>query len=359
MKIPSDKIAGPWVTDYEIEVVTQMMKDGWHNYKYVEQFEEEFADYIGRKYCLMTPCGTHAIHLSLAALGIGPGDEVIVPELTWTGSIAPVVYCGANPVMCDCDSRWGLSTRSIAEQWSEKTKAIISVGLYGNMPDYKSIYADHNPVLIEDACEGLGSKYGERKAGTFGIASCFSFHRTKTITTGEGGAMLTDDDELYQKAKILRDLGRDPDDMYKILVPSFKYMPSNLMGALALGQLHRIEELVGRKRDILHRYMKNLEGQPLTINQDDDIVYNGAWATAIVFDEIKFKDIQPKLEALGIPTRPFFYPLSSQPAYSRYAPVIKNKNAYSIAERGLVLPSAYHVTDDEQDYICEQIIGLL
>lgn len=356
MKIPNDRIAGPWITDYERELVAQMMKDGWDNYKYVERAEEEFADWIGRKYCLLTPCCTHAIHLSLLALGIGPGDEVIVPECTWTGSIAPIVYCGATPIMADINERWCLPAYSTALKITGKTKAIIAVDLYGNMPYLGLVqYYCKDVPIIEDAAEGIGSKYNDDKAGSYGLVSCFSFHRTKTITTLEGGAFLTDDDELYQKAKILRDLGRDPDDMFCIIQPSVKYMPTNWIGAMLLGQLHRVDELVSRKREILHRYMKNLKGYG-TMNQDDDIVYNGAWASVIVFDKVKYADIGPNLNAAGIPTRPFFYPLSSQPAYSRYAPILKNKNAYDISSRGLVLPSAYHITNDEQDYICEQII---
>ena len=197
------QMAGPWITNTEKNIVSQMMENGWDNYEYVEKFEKDFALWHERNFCLMTPCCTHAIHLLLLSLGITEGDEVIVPECTWTGSVAPITYCRATPVFADIDEmNWCISPSSIENLITKKTKAIIAVDLYGNMPDMDELikislkYGIH---LIEDAAEALGSTYKGVRAGKFGVAGVHSFHRTKTMTTGEGGALLIDDEYLYNQ----------------------------------------------------------------------------------------------------------------------------------------------------------------
>lgn len=260
MDISKKLLAGPWITDHEKSVVSEMMSNGWDNYHYVEKFEPKIAKWHNRKYALMTPCCTHAIHLLLLSLGIKEGDEVIVPECTWTGSVAPITYQNAIPIFADIDDNWCLSVETIKKKITKKTKAILVVDLYGNMPDMSEIQelADDNDIfLIEDSAEALGSKYYNVRAGKFGIGSVHSFHRTKTLTTGEGGLLLLDDEELYLRAKFLRDHGRSTENPYYVLEPAPKYMPSNLQAALALAQFDRIDELVNRKRDILNTYKKN------------------------------------------------------------------------------------------------------
>ena len=184
-------MAGPSITKHEIETVTNMMKDGWyeHPYDYVESFQKKFAEYHGRKYALMTPNCTSAIHLLLIALGIKEGDEVIVPDCTWIASAAPITYQCATPIFCDIDrDNWCLDVTKLETLITSKTKAIIMVDLFGNMPNIESIQDISNRYgipIIEDAAEALGSKYKGIKAGKFGVGSVFSFHRTKTLTTGE------------------------------------------------------------------------------------------------------------------------------------------------------------------------------
>ncbi len=206
------RMADPWITDHEIDVVTHAMKTGWKSYEYVEKFQPAFAAYHGRKYGIMTPNCTSAIHLLLLALGIREGDEVIVPEISWTGSTAPITYVRATPVFCDVEEKnWCLDPKSVEKRITPKTKAIIAVDVYGNMPNMDALTAiakKHNLFLIEDAAEALGSEYKGKKAGSFGIGSVFSFHRTKTLTTGEGGMLLLDDQKLYERAMFLRDHGR-------------------------------------------------------------------------------------------------------------------------------------------------------
>ena len=227
-------MAGPSVTEEDLKYVVDSFKNGWYGdkaYYYVEKFEYEFAKFHSRNFALMTPNCTSAIHLVLAGLGIKEGDEVIVPDCTWIGSAAAIKYQGASTVFADIDKKnWCISTESLQKNINKKTKAVIVVNLYGNMPDYteiSSICKRNNIHLIEDAAESLGSKFKNQRAGKFGIASTFSFHRTKTITTGEGGMLLLDDRKLFERCKFLRDHGRKPGTYFNTEV-TFKYMPFNL-----------------------------------------------------------------------------------------------------------------------------------
>lgn len=359
------EMSNPWVTNFEKEIVADMMENGWNNYDYVEKFEPEFAKWHNRKYCLMTPCCTHAIHLLLLALGINRGDEVIVPECTWTATAAPVTYLNATPVFADINpDNWCLDPLSVVKKISKKTKAIMVVDLFGNMPEMdalEKISKDYNIPLIEDAAEALGSKYKGVRAGKFGVGGVHSFHRTKTITSGEGGALLLDNDKLYERAKFLRDHGRSSTIPYFTLESTPKYMPSNLQASMAWAQFQRIDELISRKQYLLHRYKKNLENvSDIQLNIETDEVENGVWATSLVFGKshnMKKLDAIEKLKKLNIPSRPFFYPLSSLPAYEKYKTGSKNENpnAYDISDRSITLSCDYALTDEQIDYISEGI----
>jgi perosamine synthetase len=363
------KMAGPSISDLEKNTVAEMMNSGWDNYEYVERFEAEFSAWHGRKYALMTPCCTHAIHLILLALGITHGDEVIVPECSWTASAAPITYCNATPVFADIDQEnWCLSPASVERKISNKTKAIIAVDLYGNMPDMEGLIAlseKYNVPLIEDAAEALGSKLNGVRAGKFGVAGVHSFHRTKTMTTGEGGCLLIDDDELYERAKFLRDHGRSSTIPYYTLEATPKYMPSNFQGAMAWAQFQRVDELVDRKRHFLTAYKQGLRNVPdLQFNVDSETVYNGAWATSVVFGRshriVKATAIE-ELAKLNIPSRPFFYPLSSLPAYAKFATGSNHENpvAYDVSNRGITIAGHYDLTDEQINIICDGIRAVL
>lgn len=366
----SDKIhmAGPWITEHEVSVVEDAMRNGWyeHAYDYCEKFEAEFAEYHDRQYGLMTPNCTTAIHLLLAGLGVGPGDEVILPDCTWIASGAGVNYLGATEVFADIDpNHWCLDPGSVEERITAKTKAIIVVDLFGNMPDMDALQAiadKHGIYLIEDAAEAVGSVYKGTKAGKFGIGSVFSFHRTKTITCGEGGMLLLDNKELFERCSFLRDHGRKPGGaMYFNEEVTFKYMPFNVQAALAYAQFQRIDELVGRKREQLNAYRKKLADiDDLLLNPEPEGGVNGAWITAVVFGKshnLSKQDAIERLEKLNVPVRPFFYPLSSLPAYpgakEKYEKL--NRNAYDISDRGINLPCAANLTEEQIDRICNGI----
>ena len=248
-------MAGPWITEHEIKTVEDAMRNGWYEnaYHYVETFQKEFAKYHDRKYGIMTPNCTTSIHLLLTALGVESGDEVIVPECTWIATAAPITYLGAKPVFCDIEKEnWCLDPRSVEKSITKKTKAIIVVDLFGNMPlmdELLEISKKYNIPLVEDSAEAVGSKYKGIRAGKFGIGSVFSFHRTKTITTGEGGMLLIDDDKLYERCMFLRDHGRVSGIPYYNSEVTYKYMPFNVQAALGYAQFQRIDELVAKKRE--------------------------------------------------------------------------------------------------------------
>lgn len=365
-------IAGPWITEHEEKIVLDAIRNGWYGknaYYYVEKFETEFAKYHNRKYALMTPNCTSAIHLILYALNIGPGDEVIAPECTWVASVSPVKLVRANPIFADIDPiNWCIDPKSLEANITQKTKAVIMVDLYGNMPEIDSIQKicdQHNIVLIEDAAGALGSCYKNIRAGKFGRASVFSFHRTKTITTGEGGMLLLDDDELFQRCKFLRDHGRSSTIPYWAVEATFKYMPFNVQAALGYAQFQRINELIEKKRWILKTYQTALADLPdLYFNPEPAHVINAAWSSTLVIGKsykIDKAEMMKRLTQLGFPARPFFYPLTMQPAFPGREQESRARNpvAYDVSNRGINLPAALNITEDLITQYCGAIRTIL
>ncbi len=364
-------MAGPWITEFEEKIVLDAVRNGWYGkdaYSYVEKFEHEFSKFHERKFGLMTPNCTTAIHLLLAGLGINEGDEVIVPDCTWIASAAPITYLKAKTVFVDIDSEhWCIDPNALEAAITSNTKAVIVVDLFGNMPDMdkiKEITERHGIYLIEDAAEAIGSMYKGVKAGKFGVGSVFSFHRTKTLTTGEGGMLLLDDINLYERCKFLRDHGRAPGTYYNTEV-TFKYMPSNLLAALGYAQFQRIHELVERKRWIWKKYQEILSDiDDIYLNPEPSHVYNGVWCTALVFGKsynLKKEQAMAELEKLGLPSRPFFYPLTSLPAYENHFIEGKQNNpiAYDISARGINLPCAFTLNQEKIERYCEGIRHVL
>jgi len=364
-------MAGPWMTELEANTVLDAVRHGWYGkeaYHYVELFESEFAKYHQRKHALMTPNCTTAIHLLLAGLGVKEKDEVIAPECTWIGSVAGITYQRAVTVFADIDpGHWCLTPESIERVITPQTKAVIIVDLYGNMPDWdgiKTVCDRRGVIMIEDAAEALGSQYKGVRAGKFGVGSVFSFHRTKTIATGEGGMLLLDDESLYQRCKFLRDHGRQPGGYYNTEV-TFKYMPFNVQAALGYAQFQRIDELVAKKRWIWQGFRKRLAGIPdLQLNPEPAHVFNGVWAPALVFGKshgITRDDALRELPRMGLPARPFFYPLSSLPAFPGREDEGRKNNpvAYDVSARGINLPCALNLTECDLDRVSQGIQRLL
>ncbi len=357
-------LAGPWVTEREVAYVADAAANAWYEnaYTFNDRFERAFADYLGVRFAVSLPHCTAAIHLALAALGVGDGDQVIVPDVTWIASAAPIQYVGATPVFADIDrDSWCLSAESFERSITPRTKAAIVVDLYGSMPDYdaiRAIAAKHNIAIIEDAAEAIGSQYRGRQAGSLGDVGVFSFHGSKTLTTGEGGMLVTDDEALYQRVLFLRDHGRAPGDRHFFnREVAFKYRMSSLQAAFGLAQIERIDELVGRKRDIFVMYDELIGDDPrITLNAEPPGTINSYWMTTAVIDNIDKVDLMAKLQRCGIDSRPFFHPLTSIPAYAAHREAGRaNVHAYAIAPHGINLPSAMTLTREQIKYVCDTL----
>lgn len=372
--LPRIPIAGPSITDKEIAYVTDAVTHAWYERagEYVGRLEAAFAAHAGRRYAASLPSGTSGLHLSLAALGIGPGDEVIVPEITWIASAAPISYVGATPVFADIDpDTWCLSVASFEENITPRTRAVIPVDLYGGMPDMDgvtAVAAKHGIAIIEDAAEAFGSRYRGKLAGAFGTTSVFSFHGSKTMTTGEGGMVVTDDDGVYARIMILRDHGRRPSDFqFQNEEIGFKYKMSALQAALGLAQLERVDELVRQKIQIFRWYEQHLGDWPgVRLNVEPPGVLNSYWMTTIVLDPalgFTKQQLGAALAERGIDTRPFFNPLSSLPAYRNAADHHRarkmNHVSYGISPFALNLPSALRLEKSDVDRVATSIKSLL
>ena len=360
-------VAGPWITEKEIACVTDAVTNAWYDQAggYHQRFERSFAEYIGVRHAVSLPSCTSAIHLALRALGIGPGDEVIVPDVTWIASAAPVTYVGATTVFADMDPHtWCLSAESFEKCITPRTKAVIPVELYGSMPDWEAlrrIAGQHGIAVIEDSAEAIGSEYRGHKAGSLGDVGVFSFHGSKTLTTGEGGMLVTDREDLLARVLTLRDHGRPSGDkLFFNTEVAYKYKMSALQAALGLAQLERVEELVARKREIFAWYREELEDVAgVVLNAEPAGTLNSYWMITAVWDErfgLRKEQAMERLSAAGIDSRPFFHPLSSLPAYagSSQAESARARNAasYSISPRAINLPSALCLTREQVRRVC-------
>jgi perosamine synthetase len=367
-------VSGPSITAKEIAYVTDAVTNAWYGNAnmYHERFERAFAEYLGMRHAIALPSCTAAIHLSLLALGVGPGDEVIVPESTWIATSAPITYVGATPIFADIDPQtWCLSARSFESCITPRTKAVIPVDLYGNMPEMAEILdvADRHGVrIIEDAAEAIGSEYQGKKAGSFGITGVFSFHGSKTLTTGEGGILVTDDTDLYHRILTLRDHGRAAGEkLFWNAEVGQKYKMSSMQAALGLAQLERIDELVAHKRQIFAWYEHELSGfDDVVLNYEAPGTKNTYWmVTAIMSPRfgLEKEAIMRELSARSIDPRPFFYPLSSLPAYAQTAQAAdarqRNAVAYQISPYGVNLPSGINMTEDSVHYVCDMLKDIL
>lgn len=363
-------VAGPWITRREIDYVTDAVTHSWYGQanSYNHRFEKAFADYLEVPHAISLPSCTSGIHLALAAMDIGPGDEVIVPEITWIATSAPIRYVGATPVFADVDpTTWCLSPASLESLITPRTRAVIVVDLYGNVADYDAILAitaKHGLRVIEDAAEAMGATHRKRRAGSFGDAAVFSFHGSKTLTTAEGGMLVLHDRKLLDRVNFLRDHGRKAGDVsFENSEVAFKYKMTSLQAALGLAQLERIEELIARKRQAFQWYADRLGDLPgIRLNNPGPEVEAVYWMVSPVWDEglgFTATELQDALAAHGIDTRPFFKPLSSLPAY-RHLPGMedcprRNPASYRLRNLGINLPSSLMLTEDDADFVCAKV----
>ncbi|NPV27612.1 MAG: LegC family aminotransferase [Firmicutes bacterium] len=357
----------PNISELEKEYVLCALESGYVSSigPLVSEFEERFARYVGAQYAVATVNGTAAIHLALRLLGIGPGDEVIVPALTFIATVNPVVYVGATPVVVDVDPlTWNIDPDEVERVITHRTRAIIPVHLYGNPADMSrltDIAHRYGLYVIEDAAEALGSTYEGRHVGTFGDIGVFSFNGNKVITTGGGGMLVTNNPELAARARLLVNQGRNSDATeYEHLEVGYNYRLTNIQAALGLAQMERLEQFLDVKRRNAALYRELLQNVPgLKWQQELPEGRSSWWMFSVVVDPDRFgKDryaVAEKLRKAGIQVRPLFLPLSRQPAYAQYklkaCPV-----AELLHERGLNLPSASFLTEDDIQYVCQVIL---
>lgn len=362
--------AGPSISKLEIKLVYEAVKEGWYEKrsKHLDQFVDEFSAYTGLKYCLPTSHCTDAIHLALLSLGIGPGDEVIVPDIAWVAVAAPVDYVKAVPVFADIDPQsWCLSAESFQRSISSRTKAVIVVDLYGNMPDMDEILCiakKNKIVVIEDAAEAMGATYKGKKAGTFGRVNVFSFNATKLLMAGQGGMFATNNKKLYELAKSYAHHGMvkytDKTTFWSVKI-GYNYQWTNIQAALALAQLRRLSQLVKERRQIFEWYTEALDDvDGITLNPQTENIYNTFWVVTAIVDSqygLNKEGLMAAFRKQGIDTRPFFYPISSMPAYKKYSQGRRyrqnNKNAYRLSSYGISFPSAATLTKKDVFFVCK------
>ena len=357
--------AGPSITKKEISYVTDAVTNGWNDQwnKYITKLETQFSDYIGVKHAISTTSCTGAMHLALKGLGIGEGDEVIVPETTWIATAAAVTYVGAKPIFVDIErDSWCIDPNALKKSISSKTKAVMPVHIYGGcarMDEITNISKENNLYVVEDAAPSLGGEFKKKKIGSFGDASAFSFQGAKVMTTGEGGIFLTDNSELFKKISNIADQGRSYTRTLWNDQIGLKYKMSNIQAALGLAQLERLDELIDKKRQIFSWYyhnLKNVEG--ILLNYERDECKNTFWMTTMVMEKdfgISRDQFIKKLKEWNVDSRPVFYPLSSMDMFE----TVNNKNAQWFSERGINLPSGHNRTEEDINYICDVIKTIL
>lgn len=350
----------PSITELEVGYATDAARHGWGEncYAYIDRFENAFRKHLGVDYAIATSSCTGALHLGLAALGIQPGDEVILADINWIASAAPITYLGAKPVFVDVDPQtWCIDAACAEAAITPRTKAIIAVHLYGNLCDMDALGAvarRHGIALIEDAAEAIGSVWQGRQAGSMGKFGAFSFHGTKTLTTGEGGMFVTQDRAVYEHVLSLSNHGRVKGQSRQFWpdMVGFKYKMSNVQAAIGCGQLERLPELIAAKRRVFLAYSERLRGLPLTMNPEAPGTTNGYWMPTIVIDEgIEF-DRQKLLNAFKadqIDGRVFFWPLSSLPPFERGP---DNRVSYGLHGRACNLPSYHDLSLPDIDRVC-------
>lgn len=358
----------PSITELEVSYATDAASNGWGEkcYEYINRFEELFKQHLGVTHAIATSSCTGALHMGMAALGIGAGDEVIMADTNWIATASPIVHLGASPVFVDIlPDTWCIDPSKVEEAITPKTKAIIAVHLYGNLCDMDrllSIGEKHGIPVIEDAAEAIGSIYNGKRAGSMGKFGTFSFHGTKTLTTGEGGIFVTNDSHLHERVLTLSNHGRSRSQTKQFWpdMVGFKYKMSNIQAAIGCGQMERIEELITRKREIMSFYREKLEHiNGVSMNPEPEGVINGAWMPTVVFDPetgIRREKLQVVFAKENIDARVFFWPLSALPMFT---PGKQNVFAWSIPERAINLPSYHGMNYDELNRVSALVSLLL
>ncbi len=363
MNVPVNE---PVVTDAAKKYVNDALDTGWISSAgtYIEKFENAFADYIGVNHAVMTTSGTTALHLALAALEIGEGDEVIVPDFTMISSVFAVLYAGAKPVFVDAeDESFCIDVNKIEEKITDKTKVIMPVHIYGHtcdMDPIMEIAEKHQITVLEDAAEVHGATYKGKKCGSMGQINAFSFYGNKIVTTGEGGMVVTNDDQLAEKARSFKNLAHSPQKRFFHEHIGFNYRATNLQGAIGLGQLESIDQFLAHKKWMASEYEKNLKDIPgMKLPVTKDYAENVYWMYGVVLEDsfgMSRDDFCKALKEKGVDTRDFFYSSASQPVLKPY---VTEGESFPVSEflasHGFYVPSGLALTQEQLDHVCHAI----
>lgn len=361
-------IANPILNGNERKYIDECIDTGWisANGRFIKEFEEKFAEFCGTKYAIACCNGTVTLHLALEALGIGPGDEVIMPTLTYIATANAVHYCGATPVFVDSEqSTWNIDPAKIEEKINEHTKAIIPVHLYGlpcNMDEIMEIANTHHIAVIEDAAEAHGASWNGKIVGSIGDIGSFSFFGNKIITSGEGGMLTTNSAELYEKMKLLRSQGVDPQKRYWHSVVGYNYRMTNLQAAVGLAQLENIQWHMDQRQRVAKLYEKYLPmlGDCIATQAVPQKAKHVYWMNSILLtDKVSMErdDVMQKMEARNIEMRPLFYPMHIMPPY--YDKTAQAPIAESLSSRGINLPSHGKLEEEHIRYIVESLRDII
>lgn len=328
--------------------------------KYVSEFEKQFASYVGSKYAIAVTNGTVALHLAVLGLGIKAGDEVIVPAFTYIATVNVIAYAGAKPVFVDSlADTWQIDLDDVERKISKKTRAIIAPHLYGHPCDMKRVQeiADlHGLLVIEDCAEALGAKFLGTHVGNFSNAAAYSFFGNKTITTGEGGMVVTDDEKLYNRMALLKNQGVSAAKQYWHTVIGYNFRMTNIAAAIGLAQLERADKLIAKKRQVAELYQKYLCKDFVAFHKETKGVTHSFWMCSILVKKGYSRDeLRDELSKKGVETRPLFYPVHLMPMYRT------SNETFPVAEdiscRGMNLPSYPDLTEEQIRYICDVING--
>lgn len=338
-------VYAPSLGGNERRYVDQCLDSTWISSKgeFVERFESSFAEFIGARHATSVANGTVALHLAMAASGIGPGDEVIVPTFTYIASVNMIVEAGATPVFVDSDaSTWQVDPAAIRSAITSRTKAVLVVHLYGHpcsMDEIVDLCDKRGLLLIEDCAEAFGTLYQGRHVGTFGQISTFSFYGNKTITTGEGGMVVCREGALHKKCAKLKNQGVSETVEYWHDEIAYNYRMTNVCAAIGLAQLERAPGIIARKRQVAAWYEKALAGLPVQLHREVGNVVHSYWMNSLLVPDPAQRDpLRKHLGLADIETRPTFYPVHLMPMYNlpaRHFPV-----AESLGARGINLPSS-------------------
>jgi perosamine synthetase len=364
-------VCEPTLLGNEIKYVKDALETGWISSagKYIPAFEEKFAAYCGVKHGISVCNGTSALHLALTAVGIGQGDEIIIPDFTMIASAFAVCYTGAKPVFIDAEPyTWNIDPVKIEEKITDKTKAIMPVHIYGHPCDMDHILETakkHKLKMIEDAAEAHGAEYKGKKVGSFGDISAFSFFANKNITTGEGGMVITNDDDLADKCRYFKNLcfplqgGR----FYMHRDIGFNYRMSNLLAAVGLAQVEKADEYRAMRIRNAHLYHEYLSGVPgITLQPEATGCLNVYWMNGVLVEPKVYgrtrDELVTHLKTQGVDTRNFFIGMHRQPSLEKFGCDMSGDYPVSdnLSENGFYLPSASHLKSEQIRFICDRII---